>query len=153
MDSVGPRTGLQRKADVIDKLEARRADVWVASAAEGGDAHLVPLSLAWDGERVILVTAPGGATARNITRSRSARLALGGTRDVVMIDVRLDETFDLEEAPPELADAYTQQADWDPWSSGEAFVVLVLRTHRIQAWRESDEIAGRTLMRDGRWLV
>jgi hypothetical protein len=24
---------------------------------------------------------------------------------------------------------------------------------RIQAWREANELAGRTLMRDGRWLV
>lgn len=30
---------------------------------------------------------------------------------------------------------------------------LVLRPVRVQAWREADEIAGRTLMRDGRWLV
>lgn len=153
MDNIGPRAGLQRKADVIEKLEARHADVWVASAAEGGEAHLVPLSLAWDGERMILVTAPGSATARNIVSSRSARLALGGTRDVVMIDARLDESFALEEASPELADAYTQQADWDPWSSDEAFVVLLLRPHRVQAWREADEIAGRTLMRGGRWLL
>jgi hypothetical protein len=28
----------------------------------------------------------------------------------------------------------------------------VLRPERIQAWREADEIAGRTLMRDGAWL-
>jgi hypothetical protein len=32
-------------------------------------------------------------------------------------------------------------------------VFLVLRPVRIQAWRESDEIAGRTLMRDGAWVV
>ncbi|MFI7307119.1 hypothetical protein ACIBM8_28280 [Micromonospora aurantiaca] len=24
--------------------------------------------------------------------------------------------------------------------------------HRIQAWREADELPGRTLMRDGNWL-
>ena len=152
MDSTGPRTGVQRKADVIEKLEARHADVWVATATESGAAHLVPLSFAWDGERVILVTAPDTATARNIASSRAARLALGGTRDVVMIDVRLDDATALEEASSELADAYAQQADWDPRSTGGAFVVLLLRPHRIQAWREADEIEGRTLMREGRWL-
>jgi len=29
----------------------------------------------------------------------------------------------------------------------------VLRPLRVQAWREANEIAGRTLMRDGAWLV
>jgi hypothetical protein len=30
---------------------------------------------------------------------------------------------------------------------------VVLRPDRIQAWRESNELAGRLLMRDGTWLV
>jgi hypothetical protein len=30
---------------------------------------------------------------------------------------------------------------------------LKLRPARIQAWRESDEIEGRTLMRSGNWLL
>jgi hypothetical protein len=152
-DATGPRTGLQRKADVLEKLQARHADVWVASASEAGAAHLVPLSLAWHEERVMLVTPPESATARNIVRVRAARLALGGTRDVVMIDARLDEATLLSETSSELADAYALQADWDPRSSGGDFVVLLLRPHRIQAWREADEINGRTLMREGRWLV
>jgi hypothetical protein len=29
---------------------------------------------------------------------------------------------------------------------------LRLRPERIQAWRESNELAGRQLMRDGEWL-
>jgi len=32
-------------------------------------------------------------------------------------------------------------------------VYLVLRPVRVQAWREADEMTGRTLMRDGEWLV
>ena len=35
----------------------------------------------------------------------------------------------------------------------DGYVFLVLRPERVQAWRESDEIAGRTLMRRGSWLV
>lgn len=47
--------------------------------------------------------------------------------------------------------AYTEQADWDP--SGEAgFVVVTLRPQRARAWREANELAGRTIMRDGAWL-
>lgn len=136
VDDTGPRTGLQRRADVIAKLEARRADAWVASASESGDAHLVPLSLAWDGARVLLATAPGSATAHNIVRSGATRLALGGTRDVVMIDAVLDEAVALEEASSELVETYAKQAEWDPRSTGEAFVFLLLRPRRIQAWRE-----------------
>ena len=76
-----------------------------------------------------------------------------GQQALRLIDVRLDDATALEEASSELADAYAQQADWDPRSTGGAFVVLLLRPHRIQAWREADEIEGRTLMREGRWLV
>ena len=44
------------------------------------------------------------------------------------------------------------QADWDP-RRDTGYVFLVLRPVRVQAWREANEIAGRTLMRDGSWLV
>lgn len=44
------------------------------------------------------------------------------------------------------------QADWDPRTSA-GYVYFVLRPERIQAWREADETVGRTLMRDGIWLV
>jgi hypothetical protein len=30
---------------------------------------------------------------------------------------------------------------------------LVLRPQRVQAWREVDELPGRTLMRDGAWIT
>jgi general stress protein 26 len=148
-----PRTGLQRKTDVLAKLEACRADCWVASAAPSADAHLVPLTFAWDGERIVLATEQSSATARNITASKRARLALGGTRDVVMIDATLHEAVDLERASPDMADAYAQQAEWDPRAARGQYVFLLLRPERIQAWREVDEIAGRTIMRAGAWLV
>ncbi len=48
--------------------------------------------------------------------------------------------------------AYVGQADWDP-RRGTGYVFLVLRPVRVQAWREANEIAGRTLMRDGIWLI
>ena len=51
-----------------------------------------------------------------------------------------------------LGAAYAAQADWDPRLSA-GYVFFVLRPVRVQAWREANEIAGRTLMRDGSWLV
>jgi hypothetical protein len=153
MAGSAPRTGSERKTDVLAKLDARHADAWVASASSAGKAHLVPLSYAWDGERIILAIQQTSATARNITASDRARLALGGTRDVVMIDATLDAVVELERASPQLADGYAQQADWDPRSAGGGYVFVLLLPERIQAWREADEIAGRTLMRAGAWLV
>lgn len=147
------RTGAERKADVLAKLEARHADLWVASASASGVAHLVPLSLGWDGERVILATEPDALTTKNIAASGRARLALGGTRDVVIIDSVVDSIVPIDDAEPALADAYASQADWDPRSAGGEFLFLLLRPQRVQAWREVNELAGRTLMRGGTWLV
>jgi hypothetical protein len=77
---------------------------------------------------------------------------VGPTRDVVMIDAILDEEHDVAAAPADLTRQYLRQVDWDPRSS-PGHVFFVLRPVRVQAWREADEIPGRTLMRDGRWLA
>jgi hypothetical protein len=153
VEGVTPRTGEQRKAHVLAMLSACNSDVWVASSSTTGPAHLVPLSLAWDGDRILVALEPSSVTARNIVSSGHARCALGNTRDVVMIDATLDHTVDVGHAPTGLADAYASQADWDPRSSGGEYCYLVLRPRRIQVWREVDEIADRTVMRDGAWLV
>ena len=78
-------------------------------------------------------------------------MAVGPTRDVTMVDARLERTVAVADSGP-LGEAYAAQADWDPRGS-DVYVFLVLRPERVQAWRESDEIAGRTIMRDGAWLV
>lgn len=143
----------QRKADSLAKLGAEGADIWVATASPAGDAHLVPLSLCWDDDRVVVATERGTRTFENLAASGRARLALGPERDVVMIDAVLVSVVDVADAPHALADAYADQADWDPREAGDGYVYVVLAPERIQAWREADEIAGRTLMRDGHWLA
>jgi hypothetical protein len=148
-----PRSAAQRKADTLAKLEAPHADVWVATASSESEAHLVPLTLAWDGTRVIIAVEEGHATPRNIVATRRARLALGPTRDVVMIDATLERDVPVEQASQEIAERYAAQGDWDPRTARGGFLFLLLRPHRIQAWREANEIKGRTLMRDGAWLV
>ena len=72
-----PRTREQRKADTLAKLSAPAADVWVATPprmlAGTPAAYLVPLSLAWLDERVVLATEADSVTARNIiSRDRPA---------------------------------------------------------------------------------
>jgi hypothetical protein len=153
---TAPRSGDQRKQDVLTRLAAPAADCWVATAAgastDSGDAYLVPLTLAWFRDRILLATARTAPTARNIEARGRARLGLGPTRDVIMIDATLEATLPVSESG-ETGEAYATQADWDPRTAGDAYVVLVLRPTRIQAWREADEIPGRTLMRDGTWVV
>ena len=146
-----PRSRRQRKADTLAKLRAPAADAWIASA--GGDGpYLVPLSVAWLDDRVVIALEATSRTARNISAAGRARLGLGATRDVVMIDAVLDRTLPVGEAGT-VGDGYAAQSDWDPREAGAGYVFLVLRPQRIQAWREVDELPGRLLMRGGAWLV
>ena len=151
MTDPGPRPPAARKADVLAKLTAAVPDVWVATAA-ADVPYLVPLTLAWLRERIVLATNATSRTATNIAATGTARLALGTTRDVVMIDAKLEETCPVAEAPAWVADGYANSTDWDPRQAGGTYLYLLLRPDRIQAWREVNEIADRMLMRDGTWL-
>jgi hypothetical protein len=150
---TGPeaRTAAERKADTLAKLTAPAADGWVATAGDG--AHLVPLSVAWIDDRIVIALEARSVTARNLTGTRTARVALGPTRDVVLVDAVLEASHDVAAAPPELAEAYAAQSDWDPRADADGYVFLVLRPQRVQAWTEVHELAGRTIMRAGEWVV
>ncbi len=152
-----PRTREQRRADTLARLTALAADVWVATAAvdAGGDAscYLLRLSVAWIDDRVVLATEADSVTARNITSQGRARLGFGPIRDVVMIDAELEHVYGLDEVRAGLARRYAAQADWDPRESGDWMRFLVLRPQGIQAWREVNELPGRTLMRSGAWIT
>lgn len=154
---AAPRDAQTRKADTLAKLRAHHADIWVASASVAGDgqpeAHLIPLSLGWVDECVVVAARAQQQTARNIAAHGNARLALGPTRDVVIIDAVLERQIGVADVPEDLAERYAAQADWDPRREGAGYVYMVLRPKRIQAWREENELAGRTLMRGGAWLV
>ena len=156
MSAAPPRPAAQRKADTLAKLAARDADVWVSTASADGDAatpYLVPLSLLWTNERIVIALEASSRTARNIRRSNRARLGMGPTRDVVMIDVDIDGVVAATDIDGSVADAYAEQAGWDPRKETSGHVYITFRPVRIQAWREANELAGRTLMTDGRWTV
>ena len=76
-----PRPAAQRKADALVLLQTPGIDVWVATAgtSEDGSAvvHLVPLSLAWIDERVVIAVDGQSTTARNLGPNRPARLGVG----------------------------------------------------------------------------
>lgn len=146
-----PRDRATRKADLLAALTAPAADVWVATASPAAAPYLVPLSLAWIDDRAVIALEERSVTARNLAASGVARLAVGPTRDVALIDAVLEQSAGVDE-DESLGEAYAAQADWDP-RGVPGYVFLVLRPTRIQAWRESNELAGRLLMRDGAWLV
>jgi hypothetical protein len=145
-----PRTKAQRKADVLARLESD-VDLWVASADATGDAYLIPLSYYWDGAALTISTPRASRTAVNLIRAGSARVALGETRDVVLIEGTV-EALTLG-TDPALEEAHAQAAGFDPRTLADEYVYLRITPRRIQAWREVNELTGRLLMRDGAWLA
>jgi hypothetical protein len=148
--AASARSRAQRKTDTLEKLESE-VDVWIASADEGGRANLVPLSFVWQGAALTVSMPETSVTARNLTRALWARVALGSTRDVVMLDGPLERL--LIGADPALEDAHARATGFDPRTEPKTYVYFRLTPDRIQAWREENELAERLLMRDGAWLV
>jgi len=144
-----PRNAAQRKRDSLDLLEGE-VDCWVASAA-GGKAYLIPVSFVWDGERLTFATAKESRTAKNLRHAGVARIALGRTRDVVLIDGAIE--FASVDADGTLADAHAKATGFDARRTKAEFVFVHVKPLRVQAWREENEIAGRDVMLNGRWLV
>jgi len=139
----------QRKTDTLEKLR-NDVDLWVASADEAGSAYLAPLSYYWDGSTLTISTPRASRTATNLIRAGWARVALGPTRDVVVIEGPV-EAIPID-ADSSLGDAHAQATGFDPRTLAREYVYLRITPHQIQAWREANEIAGRQLMRNGDWL-
>jgi hypothetical protein len=126
-------------------------DAWVASASADGDAYLIPLSHYWDGARLVFATPSDSRTVRDLGRAGRARVALSPTRDVVLIDASV-EVFGPDAVDATLADAFAARHNWEPRNEPKPYSYLILTPQRIQSWRESNELAGRTIMRDGAWV-
>lgn len=145
------RTTEERRAHALDRLE-HEMDVWVSTASPEGRPYLVPLSLAWDGAQVIAATPAASLTARNVASRPYARLAVGDSRDVVMIDAdaRIVPASGAEEA---VMASYATRTGWDPREERDPHVMILLAPTRMQVWRSVEEIEGRDVMKDGAWLV
>ena len=146
------RTASQRKHDALSRLD-RDIDAWVATAGPGNGApHLVPLSFLWDGTTMLIATPSTSVTSRNLQATGRARLGIGPTRDVVLIEGTVDAVQAATDIPPETGDAFAARTGFDP---RELTGYLYFRIHpqRIQAWREANELAGRELMRHGQWAI
>jgi hypothetical protein len=144
-----PRSRAQRRDDTLARL-GRDVDLWVASADEDGNAYLVPLSYYWDGATLTIATPRASRTARNLVRAGEARVALGTTRDVVIVEGSVEEIPIGADTRRE--DAHAQATGFDPRTLADEYVYLRITPRAIQAWREANELSGRRLMREGTWL-
>ena len=144
-----PRRLEERLRDTQAKLETD-VDLWVATAGSGG-AHLIPLSYLWDGSTFLISTPRASATGRSLLANGRVRLGLGPTRDVVIVDGTA-EPVDVTDLGQATGDAFTAKTGFDPRELDEPYQYFLIRPERSQAWREANELPGRDLMRDGRWL-
>ncbi|MEU9989290.1 pyridoxamine 5'-phosphate oxidase family protein [Streptomyces sp. NPDC048045] len=146
------RTPEQRKKDTLHRLE-HDVDVWVASAGEDGAApYLVPLSFVWDGATLLIATPAESPTGRNLSATGTARLGLGPTRDVVMIEGTV-RAVTPEDLPEEDAEVFAGKTGFDPRRLATRYLYFRVLPQRVQAWREENELRGRELMREGAWLL
>ncbi len=149
--SAAARPRAQRRRDTEHRL-THDVDLWVASASADGAPYLVPLSFDWDGQTLLVATPTESPTGRNLAATRSARLGLGHTRDVAMIEGDV-EVLEIDALPREQGDRFAARAGFDPRALTTPYRWFRICPRRIQAWREVDEPPDRELMRDGRWLV
>jgi nitroimidazol reductase NimA-like FMN-containing flavoprotein (pyridoxamine 5'-phosphate oxidase superfamily) len=147
MSTEAPRSPQQRRSDTLHRLE-NDVDAWVATAGPAATPYLVPLSYLWDGDTLLFSTAATTPTARNLRAVGRARLTLGHTRDVVLVEGTAEEV----EVDGGTADAFAAKTGFDPREQRD-YPYFRVRPHLVQAWREANEIAGRDLMADGEWLV
>jgi Pyridoxamine 5'-phosphate oxidase len=142
-----PRSAAQRKSDTLARLISD-VDAWIATADADGNGYLIPLSFLWDGAAVIVATPRDSMTARNLSRAGRMRVGIGQVRDVVMIDATAELVQD-----DLTKHAYAAKHGWDPRNETGGYVFFRIIPDRVQAWREVNELPGRTLMRDGHWIA
>ncbi|SDL26089.1 Pyridoxamine 5'-phosphate oxidase [Nonomuraea maritima] len=142
----------RRVRDTLDRLE-RDVDAWFATAGQDGSPCMVPLSFLWDGRTLLISTARSNPTARFLEATGKVRIALGPTRDVVLIDGELREVTPAAEIPAEIGDAFAAKTGFDPRRLRTSYPYFRIEPLQVQAWREVNELAGRDLMVDGTWLA
>ena len=149
--SAAPRCRGERRRDTEHRL-AHDVDVWVASASVGGAPYMVPLSFDWEDGTLLVATPADSPTGRNLAATGAVRLGLGGTRDVSMIEGEVVEVLEIEALARDRGDRFAARTGFDPRALEAPYRWFRIAPRRIQAWREANELKGRDLMRDGRWL-
>lgn len=145
-----PRSLAERQAYARNRLETG-FQMWLATGSDGHGAHLIPVAYAWDGSALYTATFAKSRTVANIKAHPQARVALGDTANVIMIDTSAS-LMDVPDINADIAEHYAKVST-DPRTYPEGtFLYLHLQPRRIQVWNGLHEFVGRTVMRDGRWL-
>jgi hypothetical protein len=152
MTSASARSAEQRTKDTLRRLE-HDVDAWVATAdGTSGTPYLVPLSFLWNGSYLLFSTPASSPTGRNLAATGRARVGIGPTRDVVLVEGTV-ETVQPGELTEQDAELFAAKTGFDPRRLATPYLYFRVVPQRVQAWREADELDGRELMRDGRWLT
>ncbi|WP_328407858.1 pyridoxamine 5'-phosphate oxidase family protein [Streptomyces violaceus] len=150
MTSPPVRSAELRKKDTLHRLD-HDVDAWVATAGTAsGTPYLVPLSFLWNGSYLLFATPASSPTGRNLTATGRARVGIGPTRDVVLVEGTV-ETVQPGELTEQDAELFAAKTGFDPRRLATPYLYFRVVPRRVQAWREADELDGRELMRDGRW--
>ncbi|MFD0856188.1 pyridoxamine 5'-phosphate oxidase family protein [Actinomadura adrarensis] len=145
-----PRSLAERRAHARDRIETG-FQMWLATGSDGRGAHLIPVAYTWDGSALYTATFAKSRTVANIKGRPQARVALGDTANVIMIDTSAS-LVDVPDIGTDIAEHYAKVST-DPRTYPEGtFVYLRLHPRRIQVWNGFHEFVGRTVMRDGQWL-
>jgi hypothetical protein len=128
-------------------------DAWVATADSAtGTPYLVPLSYLWDGLSLLFATTAASPTGRNLQATHRARIGIGPTRDLVLVEATVQAVVAAADISSDVGDTFAAKTGFDPRELSASYLYFHLRPHRVQAWREANELPGRDLMREGQWL-
>jgi hypothetical protein len=143
------RTTEQRTRDVLALFD-NEIDAWVASASADGDAHLIPLSYHWTGSEFLVAVPENSVTARNLLRAGKVRIAIGPTRDVAIVEGDVVVTSPPDDDP--LWEIHASGSGFDARDTDVQYALLIITPKKVQTWRNSDELEGRHVMRNGEWI-
>lgn len=141
-----PRGLEQRRADALERLGTGR-QMWLATAGEG--PHLIPVAYIWNTNALTTATFERSRTVANLRTIPRARVAIGDTADLIMVDAAAS-LVPVDAIDPAAADGYAQVSH-DPRTM-PGFIYIQLVPQRIQVWNGFHEFTERTVMAEGRWL-
>jgi hypothetical protein len=145
------RSMTERQADAVARLERDR-DAWVATVGADGAPHLVPVTLCWYEQEILLATRGDRPLARNIASVSRVRVGLGAGEDVVLVDATAASVTWSEASRAKRA-AFVRRAGWDPGQQPGAWVLLGLTPMRMRVWRTvAENVTGSVVMKHGEWL-
>ncbi len=145
------RSTAQRRDDALARLQTD-PNAWVATATAAGAPHLVPVSLCWHHDAILLATRADRPLAQDVIASSRARVGLGDGDDVVLIDADAHST-NWADADSAHRRAFIDRTGWDPGEQPGRWVLLHLQPETVRVWRTiAENLNGSVVMKNGTWL-